>query len=537
VSRAPAPGASAMQPDPRYHALARAAAAAMQSGDDAATERAARALVQINPREHAAWHALAVVALHAGRADTAAELAERAHRLDRRNPGYLNTLGIAYGDLARADEALAAFRRALKLDPAFADGHYNLAKVLDRHGRPAEARDAYRRALAIDPAHRNAKHNLARCLRRLGETAAALALARAAHDELPGDVDRMISLANALIDAEGFPAGADLVERCLARLPGEARLHEWLGAARLTLGEWEAGWREYLWRAEAVRPAGAAPAVLPEDLAGGVVLLTADQGLGDTLFFLRFAGAIRQRSGRAFVRAPAKLALLLAGHPDLDHVASADGALPAGIDVMATVLLGDLPHCAGVREVAPPLPLRARAALVGEWRQALGSLGAPPYVGLTWRAGSDLRTASELGARRHLLFKEIDPGVLARAVGGVPGTLVSVQRRPGEGETAALARAAGRPVHDLSAANDDLERMTALLDVLDGYVGVSNTNMHLRAGLGRAAQVLVPYPPEFRWLAAGERSPWFPEFGVYRQRPDRSWDDALARLRSDLGAG
>ena len=527
-------GPTAMRPDPRYHELARQAAVALQAGDDAAAERAARALVQVNPREHAAWHALAVVALRGGQVHVAAELAERAHRLDRKNAGYLNTLGIAYGDLGQSEEALKAFGRALKLRPAFAEGHYNLAKVLDRQERLPEARDAYRRALAIDPALEGGRHNLARCLRRLGETAAALDLARAAHDERPGDVDRMISLANALTDSQGFPAGVEFVEECLGRLPDDARLHEWLGAARLTLGDWGVGWREYLWRAEAIRGSGASPAALPENLAGGVVLLTPDQGLGDTLFFLRFARLIRARAGRAFLRAPAKLVRLLAGHPDLDHVAADDDALPAGIEPYATVLLGDLPHRAGVRGVAPPLVLRADEVLVREWRQTLARLGTPPYVGLTWRAGSDLRTASEFGVRRHLLRKEIDLDLLARAVAGVRGTLVSVQRVSAEGETGRLAAIAGRPVHDLSAANGDLGRMTALLAVLDDYVGVSNTNMHLRAGLGLAAKVLVPYPPEFRWMAAGERSPWFPGFGVYRQRPDRRWDDALARLRSDL---
>ena len=93
-----------------------------------------------------AWHVLAVVALRGGQAASAVELAERAYRLDRKNAGYLNTLGIAYGDLGRSpSEALASFRRALKLRPAFAEGHYNLAKVLDRHERLDEARDAYRR--------------------------------------------------------------------------------------------------------------------------------------------------------------------------------------------------------------------------------------------------------------------------------------------------------------------------------------------------------------------------------------------------------
>jgi hypothetical protein len=62
--------------------------------------------------------------------------------------------------------------------------------------------------------------------------------------------------------------------------------------------------------------------------------------------------------------------------------------------------------------------------------------------------------------------------------------------------------------------------------------------MHLAAGLGRTARVLVPYLPEWRWLEAGDESPWFPGFRVYRQSTSRNWGDALARLRADLlGAG
>jgi hypothetical protein len=78
--------------------------------------------------------------------------------------------------------------------------------------------------------------------------------------------------------------------------------------------------------------------------------------------------------------------------------------------------------------------------------------------------------------------------------------------------------------------NDDLEDALALLDVLDDYVGVSNTNTHLRAALGKTAQVLVPFPPEWRWGTAGDESPWFPGFRVLRQTPQRTWDAALAGL-------
>jgi hypothetical protein len=80
-------------------------------------------------------------------------------------------------------------------------------------------------------------------------------------------------------------------------------------------------------------------------------------------------------------------------------------------------------------------------------------------------------------------------------------------------------------VLDLSAWNEDLEDALALMATVADYAGVSNTNMHLRAGTGRVATVFVPFPPEWRWLAQGD-SPWFPGFRLVRQQWDGRWPDA-----------
>ena len=76
--------------------------------------------------------------------------------------------------------------------------------------------------------------------------------------------------------------------------------------------------------------------------------------------------------------------------------------------------------------------------------------------------------------------------------------------------------------------------MLAVMHVADEYVGVSNTNMHFRAAAGRAARVLLPWPPEWRWSRNLERSPWFPDFALYRADSSGGWSDALRRLASDL---
>jgi hypothetical protein len=82
--------------------------------------------------------------------------------------------------------------------------------------------------------------------------------------------------------------------------------------------------------------------------------------------------------------------------------------------------------------------------------------------------------------------------------------------------------------------NEQLKEMAAVLACIDEYVGVSNTNMHIRAGLGEPARVLVPFPPEFRWMHSGDTSPWFPAFRIYRQPATRDWSEPLAQLSDDL---
>ncbi len=151
---------------------------------------------------------------------------------------------------------------------------------------------------------------------------------------------------------------------------------------------------------------------------------------------------------------------------------------------------------------------------------------SPPHIGLTWRAGTRNRL------RR--LYKETPTADLADALRGVAGTIVALQRNPEPGELDDIESRLGRPLADLTALNDDLEDMLALAGLLDDYVCVSNTNLHLRATQGGASRVLVPNPPEFRWMAQGDESPWFPGTTVYRQDFAGDWTGALARLGADL---
>jgi hypothetical protein len=200
------------------------------------------------------------------------------------------------------------------------------------------------------------------------------------------------------------------------------------------------------------------------------------------------------------------------------------------------ILLGDLPGLLGSEGAEAPVALEALPERVERWRERLAALGPPPHVGVTWRAGTGRSAGPEFARPHAALAKEIAPAMLASVLAATGATVVILQRQPKPGEIAAFGASLGRPAHDLSALNDDLEDMLAVLQLLHDYAGVSNTNMHLLAGLGGHAKVLVPYPPEYRWMFAGEASPWFPGFRVYREAYGGRWAESLDSLGRDLSA-
>jgi tetratricopeptide (TPR) repeat protein len=522
----------------QFEALVRHGLEAMRDGRAADAEAAFAQIASSNPREHRAWHMLAVIALNTSRPQDAVGFAQRAVQHDRRNPAYHSTLGVAAAECGMLDDAIGHFRRALREKPGFVDASYNLGKTLVKIGDLKRAHDAYARALAFDERHPGLRKNLAWVLRELGRLDEAIALLERASAESPGDADLLEHLADAYGERSGAGAALAAYRTAVERLPASARLRFGRAQLLLALGEWREGWSEYLWRDLVPRPSlspgpGAAPALpqagsLARDLSGTRLRLVAEQGLGDVLFFLRFAPELKRRGASLRLECPPKLVPLLKQSPLFDEMGPRRDA--AGEQ---SVFLGDLPALLGAETTPPALALTADPARVARCRATLAACGEAPFVGITWRAGTDPREP-EFGRRLDALSKQVAPESLAAALDRVPGTLVVLQRRPRPDELAALAKRLGRVPPELSGINEDLEEMVALLSALDEYVGVSNTNMHLAAAVGRTARVLVPYPPEWRWMEAGEASPWFPGFAVYRQSVARSWDEALARLRADL---
>ena len=465
-----------------------------ETGESSRAAQSLRRAIELDPGSTEAHNNLAILLAAEGQREQAIDHYRRAIAGRPDIIGIQFNLGVLLRDEGHAMEAAECFGKAAALEPGNEAAHYMLGRALEDQDRFEDAIASYRRALAIDPAHADAFNDLGNALKELGRHGEAIE-----------------AYSQAIAARPDFPWAES--NRALVYL---------------TIGNFADGWRDYQARGSVKSRAHTYwRRAIPPSLEGKRVFILKDQGLGDEVFFLRFAPEIKARGAWIAYRADPRIASLFERLAFLDEGIVGETE-PDCIDLRLSV--GDLPYLLGMTEadqVPPSIGLAALADRVAGMKERLAAFGPPPYIGVTWRAGTQ---------KRNRLSKIGPLEGIAQALRPVKATIVALQRNPDDGEIGAFADALARPCHDLTGLNEDLEEMLALLALLDDYVCVSNTNVHLRHALGKDCRVLVPYPPDFRWMAKGGESPWFPGTPAYRQTQSGDWRPALEALGRDLAA-
>jgi tetratricopeptide (TPR) repeat protein len=445
---------------------------------------------------HAQAHANRGNALKAlGRVDDALASYERALQIQPDDADALSGRGSALKELRRLDESLACFDRALALKPGHADAWSNRGNALQEMGRHAEALASYDGALAARPDYVEAWSNRGMALQELGRT-----------DDAIASFDEAIRLEPERADARWNKA---LTLLSAGRLQPGWALHEW---------RWK--------RREAARSVRhfAQPLWLGEEnLCGRTILLHAEQGLGDTLQFCRYAKLVRNLGATVLFEAPKALLPVLAGLDGVDGWVEQGGPLPA-FDVQCPLM--SLPLAFGTGPGTIPSPgayLVSRADKREAWTGRLGERTGL-RVGLVW---SGSRTHQNDRKRSLPLDRLMAP--LPRGP-----QYVSLQKDVRDEDLAALAAAGVRHFGDELR---DFADTAALCDLMDLVVSVDTSVAHLAGALGKRTWVLLPFLPDWRWMLKGERSPWYRSMKLYRQGEDRRWEPVLDRVARDLASG
>ena len=454
---------------------------------------------------------------------------DQAIRLNPRNGVARNNRGISLLYQGAPDEAAEEFRRARELQPDYFDACINHGIALSCLGRHAEALESIDRALALRPDNGLVHNNRGMALMHLGRYAEAVASFERCLERIPNYFEALNNLGLALPYLGRQPEALARFRQALAVQPDNATAHYNLGMCLLQTGQYAAGWPEFEWRWQTGQYAVAKRDLAPplwlgrETLHGRTILLHAEQGLGDTLQFCRYATQLAAHGATVLLEAQPALKSLLGTLDGVSRVIAQGEALPA-FDYHCPLLSLPLACATDLANIpAAPRYLAADADRRTAWRARLGER-TRPRIGLAWAGntafGNDHNRSIALAD-----FADLKPGNFG---------LVSLQKEIRPSDQAAFAARSdivhfGEELHDFADT-------AALIDELDLVISVDTAVAHLAGALGKPVWLLLPYNPDWRWLLERNDSPWYPSARLFRQAQPGDWHGVIARLADELAA-
>jgi tetratricopeptide (TPR) repeat protein len=479
------------------------------------------------PRDAELWRNLSLVKRRRDDIAGAVEAARQVQELRPDDPAAAMELGHLLARAGDPRNAHAQYMKAAALQPDSAPFQVQLAESLRGLGQIAAAKTAAERAVKLDPDYASAHAVLGDVLRVLEDfKGAAAALDRAltlAPNLFLGNFYKGL-LENDLCRVDSAIAHLD---KALALDPDHPDLHWNRAVMNIRRGHWREGFAEYEWRFRSNLFVGGPRPPLPvrpqpAELAGKRVLLTAEQGIGDAIQFLRYAALVADAGARPILEVPTELLGLAGSTPGATELV-ARGSEPPPHDIALPLM--SLPYVFATEVATAPAKtpyLHPDPAAAAAWAKRLKDLPRP-RIGLAWQ-GNPLHRNDH---NRSIALARLKP-----LIESLPAGWISLQKGAGS-EQIAGAGLSDRLL-DAGSGLQDFADTAALLDNLDLVVTIDSAVAHLSGALGRAVLLLLPWSPDFRWMLGRGDTPWYPTMRLLRQARRREWAEPLAELRSVL---
>lgn len=498
-----------------------------ERGDLQQAGRIYQQILQLSPKHFDAMHLLAVVNAQFGQHTKARALFVKALALQ---PGHAEahfnkgTMEWAAGKLATA---VADFDLAIRSVPDHAGALNNRSLVLQGMQRFDEALLDNNRLIELvpnDPTFRNNRGTLLHDMMRLDE---ALACFNEAISLRPDYVEALNNRGNVLKDMHRIDEALSDYDRAITADADFAGAPFNKSIALLLRGDFETGWALWEWRWRQTKLSSPKRNFKQplwggdSDIAGKTILLHSEQGLGDTVQFIRYVPMVADLGARVVVEAPESLHPLLTAMKGIDHLIGKHDTLPTfdlhcplmSLPLAFKTTLETIPASTSYLAVSPDR--------IEDWSQRLGT-SSRPRVAVAWRGNpnnsNDHNRSARLDDIAHHLSPEFDWICLHH-------DLDKSERQ--------LARSLPHLRVPL-AKSTNLEDAAAICALSDLVVSVDTSFAHIAGALGKTSLVMLSFTPDWRWMLDRADSPWYPAMTLFRQDKTRDWGQVMEDVAEAL---
>ena len=513
--------------DSGHTALLGRAEQCLQRGNLNEAERLYLEILKSYPRHGAALFGVGVVAVRRGAHKDALQPLRKAIKSNARDPGPHFFLGLSLQALAEHQDAIASFKRVLELQRNHAESHYHLGVSQAALGRIEEALASFNRALRLKPDFPDALADRGNALADLGNYDEALAAYGMALSIAPEYAAALDNRGATLMELGRYDEAIEDFSRAVALQPDFASAHFDESLARLVKGDFATGWRKYEWRwkdpalGQEVRNFAVPRWDGKASLAGKTVLVHAEQGLGDTIQFVRYLPKLAALGATVILEVQPQLAKLVKGIAGSSTTLSRGQALPP-FDYHCPLLSLPMVFATDLESIPRAESyLAADPAIARQWQDRLGPR-TRTRVGLAWSGSTWHKNDRHRSIPAALITRLTNPSM----------DFICLQKDIRDSDRAALRQCPA--IRDDSRDLKDFSVTAGLIDCLDVVISVDTAIAHLAGALGKPLWILLPFAPDWRWLLGRRDSPWDPSARLFRQKQPGGWEGVMSDVARAL---
>jgi tetratricopeptide (TPR) repeat protein len=442
---------------------------------------------------------------------------------------YFNLAGV-HSKIDMLEDAADLYRKAIQINSHYPEAHNNLAITLNELGLKKQAIEEYKKAIQLKPDFCHAYTNIAIAETQIGQLNDALQHAKKAIELSPEIPQYHYNLANALKAIGNCQDALKSYDRAISFKPDYPEAI-WNRAITLLLsGDLAIGFEQYKKRRDSRLEIFTYPNKFDKpiytsgSLAGKRLLVHWEQGLGDSIQFVRFLPLIKKLGAHIIYEERKALIDIFKNIDGIDELVTHRPGIKPEVDFDMYAPLMDLPAILGVTTDSIPAKvpyIRPDKQKSEIWKQRLKTTDLK--VGIVWagkpKHGNDHNRSCSLA----------DFAPLA-AIEGVK--TYSLQK--GDAARQIQQYKAQIKVENLGEQLDNFTDTAAAIDNLDLIISVDTSVLHLAGAMGKKTFALIPYHPDWRWMLSTDKSPWYPTMKIFRQREWGKWNDVFETIQKHI---
>ncbi len=475
--------------------------------------------IALQPNYANAHHNLGMAFYRQGKPEEAIACYRQAVEREPNHASAHNSLAVSLYQQNKLDEAIEHYRQAIAIHPGYVNAHDNLGIALKQQGKLEDAATHFQQAIAFNPSYVNAYINLGNAMRELGRFNEAIAYCQESIRLQSTNADAHNTYGCVLVDLARFEDAIARFEDAVHLRPDFADAHLNMGIILLQIGEFRRGFEEYHWRWKTKQcPDLRYTQALwtGENLHGKVILLTAEQGFGDTIQFARYAPMVAARGGEVIIACQKPLLRLLSTVPGVSRCVDRD---KDNIDIHTHAPLLELPYILGTTTDTIP----ANVPYLSPPEHSTIRLEVPPdtrlKIGIVWATNPSNSTSGKRSCSlSHFLSLLEVPGI----------ALYSLQKEQPATDRDLLQNTPR--LQDLQDQLTDFADTACAIAQLDLIITVDTAVAHLAGALGKTTWTLLPHVADWRWMRDRDDNPWYPTMRLFRQNQPGDWDELFIRV-------